>query len=68
VPVTHQPPPYLMVTFIVTYDGEQQHPMDAYAVRVDLDTDGRPTAEAVEYLLSQVSRAVVAKGARAPRQ
>lgn len=37
-------PDYLLVTFLVTRDGEQGHPMDTIVKRVDLTADGQPVA------------------------
>jgi hypothetical protein len=33
---------HLMVTFMVTEDGEPGHPMDTFATRIDLDDLGNP--------------------------
>lgn len=64
--MTRNPPDYLLVTFLVTRDGEQGHPMDSIAKRVDLTADGQPVAigRLTDAIVQEISRkARSAKGA-----
>lgn len=58
---------YVLVTSLVTWDGEQQHPMDTIVTKVDLDDAGNPTPEAMERLAERIRRDVVQKVARSGR-
>lgn len=51
----------LLVTFKVTADGEQGHPMDHLVKRVDVDTDGEPTQASLDALLDGIRREIKRK-------
>lgn len=57
----------LLVTFLVTREGEQGHPMDSIVKRVDLADDGTPTTATLERLTKSIAREVVRKAAAAVR-
>lgn len=57
-------PAYLFVTFLVTEDGEQGHPMDTLVVRVDLDDNGEPDAQTLDRLHGLIRREVARKVGR----
>lgn len=52
------PQEYLLVTFLVTRDGEQGHPMDAIVKRVDLTAGGQPVdvARLTEAIVREITR------------
>lgn len=47
-------PRHLLITFIVTEDGEQQHPMDAGIAKLNLTADGIPDDASVQDLVRRV--------------
>lgn len=49
------------VTFKVTGEGEQGHPMDHILTRVDLDPDGRPTDQSLAVVMQRLRREIAAK-------
>lgn len=57
---------YLLVTFMVTRDGERGHPMDTTVTRVDIDTAGTMTEESLDKLVTRVRRDVQRKAAAGP--
>ncbi|RSM61760.1 hypothetical protein DMB66_23970 [Actinoplanes sp. ATCC 53533] len=48
-------PSYLLLSFIVTRDGERQHPMDVAVVRLNLDADGLPDEASMQDLGRRVA-------------
>ncbi|WP_199515735.1 hypothetical protein [Nucisporomicrobium flavum] len=54
--LTTQPPPFLLVSFLVTRDAEQQHPMDVSVVKLNLNADGVPDEASLTDLTNRVSR------------
>lgn len=52
---------YVLASFIVTEDGERQHPMDVSVVKLNLSTDGVPDEASMNDLAQRVSRAAVRK-------
>lgn len=55
---------YLIVSWIATWDGERQHPMDACSAVVQLDADGRPTGLAMADLTERIRRNIGQKVTR----
>ncbi len=54
---------HLLVTFLVTREGEQGHPMDTITKRVALTDDGTPTAATLARLTESIAREVARKAA-----
>jgi hypothetical protein len=52
---------YVLVTFLVTRDGERGHPMDTIATRIDVDAGGGPANDSLERLTERVRREVQRK-------
>lgn len=59
---------HLLVTFLVTREGEQGHPMDTIVKRVDLACDGTPMPAAMYRLAESIAREVVRKATTQDRQ
>lgn len=59
--------PYVLVTFIVTEDGEQQHPMNAGIAKMNLTADGTPDEPSVRDLVDRVTREAQRKAERYAR-
>ena len=57
------PPEYLLVTFLVTRDGEAGHPMDTIVKRVDLTVGGSPAPDAMDRLADSIAREIARKAA-----
>lgn len=54
-------PDYVLVTFLVTREGDQGHPMDALVKRVDMSDDGTPVVATLERLTESIAREVIRK-------
>jgi hypothetical protein len=52
---------YVLASFIVTEDGERQHPMDVSVVKLNLGFDGLPDDASMTDLANRVSRAALSK-------
>lgn len=50
---------HLLVTFLVTRDGERGHPMDTIVKRVDLAGDSTPTPATLDRLTESIASEVV---------
>ncbi len=51
----------LFVTFKVTHEGEQGHPMDHIIKRIEVDDAGNADADAVARLMESISRELARK-------
>jgi len=54
---------YVLVTFVVTEDGEQAHPMNSFVTCVDL-VDGEATSESIQRVTDRIRREARAEGER----
>jgi len=52
---------YVLAAFIITEDGERQHPMDVSVVKLHLGTDGLPDEASMNDLAQRVTRAALRK-------
>ena len=52
---------YVLASFIVTEDGERQHPMDVAVVKLNLGADGLPNEASISDLVRRVTRAALRK-------
>lgn len=52
---------YVLASFIVTEDGERQHPMDVSVVKLNLSADGQPDDASMTDLAHRVNRAALRK-------
>lgn len=56
-------PPYVLVTFLVTGDGEPGHPMDTIVKRVNLTEAGTADEPSMARLADAIAREVASKAA-----
>jgi hypothetical protein len=54
---------FLLVSFLVTRDGEQQHPMDVSVVKLTLTDDSVPDDASIRDLVTRISHAAQRKAA-----
>ena len=59
--LTARRPPFLLISFLVTRDGERQHPMDVSVVKLNLDADGVPDEASLADLTGRVNHHCVLK-------
>ena len=57
---------YVLVSFLVTQDGERQHPMDVAVVKLNLGADDLPDEESMNDLARRVTRAALRKVSERP--
>lgn len=50
-------PPPLLITWVVTRDGEPLKPMSEYVDVISVDADGNPTAESLAALNARITKA-----------
>lgn len=58
--------PWVLLSYLVSEDGEPQHPMDVSVLRVDLDEHGQPTSASLDRVRDRITRDATAKVARRP--